>query len=136
MAARAREREGGVLAAAAIAADSAGRAHPLPSLPSQLARLRPTAPVRPTPAARPLAARPQALFGGLFGGGGKKESGAAADIKICVDCGWITDDYSRGMSCPVCKSKSFKAFKGAVKAGGRLDNSPKAMQARFKARQW
>jgi hypothetical protein len=38
------------------------------------------------------------------------------------------------MKCPVCTSKNFKAYKGAVK--GRLDNSPKALAARMKARQW
>jgi hypothetical protein len=56
-------------------------------------------------------------------------------VRICVDCGWVTDDYARGMKCPVCTSKNFKAYKGAVKAG-RLDNSPRAMQARMKAGQW
>jgi RNA polymerase subunit RPABC4/transcription elongation factor Spt4 len=74
------------------------------------------------------------MFGGLFGGGAKKEAaGAAPQLSICVDCGYLTDDYKRGMVCPVCKSKNFKNFKGAAK---RIDNSPKQMQARMKARQW
>eukprot|EP00798_Chlamydomonas_sp_ICE-L_P006947 gene6947-30743_t len=62
---------------------------------------------------------PQALFGGLFGGGKKDDDGAAAPAyHVCI-----------------APKKAFKVYKG-TDVKGKINNSGPTMQKRMKEKKW